>query len=80
MYDKTDPYISISREMSVHVETMKLALLLLVMSVCLIDFVSARGVAMVGKAGNREARIKTCFKKHLCKVVIRSVDKNCFRI
>jgi len=33
---------------------MKFALLLLMMSVCLIDFVSARGVAMVGKAGNRE--------------------------
>ena len=56
--------ISISREMPVHVETMKLALLLLMMSVCLIDFVSARGVAMVGKAGNREARTKTYLRKH----------------
>ena len=42
-------HTSISREMPVHVETMKFALLLLMMSVCLIDFVSARGVAMVGK-------------------------------
>jgi len=40
--------------MPVHVETMKLALLLLMLSDCLVDFVSARGVAMVGKAGNRE--------------------------
>ena len=66
-------HTSISREMPVHVETMKFALLLLMMSVCLIDFVSARGVAMVGsRSGNREARIKTCLKKHLCKVVVFS--------
>ena len=65
-------HTSISREMPVHVETMKFALLLLMMSVCLIDFVSARGVAMVGKAGNREARIKTCLKKHLYKEVVLS--------
>ena len=36
---------------------MKLALLMLMMSACLIDFVSARGVAVIGSAGNFQARI-----------------------
>ena len=46
------PYIGghISRQMPIHAETMKLALLVLMLSACLLDFVSARGVASVGKA------------------------------
>ena len=56
-------HITISRKILIYMETMKLALLLLMMSACLIDFVSARGVAMVGKAGNREAKIKKYFRK-----------------
>ena len=56
-------HITISRKILIYMETMKVALLPLMMSACLIDFVSARGVAMVGKAGNREARIKTYFRK-----------------
>ena len=50
-----DKITHFSRQMPVHMETMKLALLLLMLSAYLVDFVSARGVAMVGKAGNREA-------------------------
>ena len=34
-----------------HVEMMKFSLLLLILSACLLDFVYARGVAAVGKAG-----------------------------
>lgn len=71
--------------MPVHVETMKLALLLLMLSDCLVDFVSARGVAMVGKAGNREARIKSTFQKTFIWRItslssVQSIVKNRFRI
>ena len=71
--------------MPVHVETMKLALLLLMLSDCLVDFVSARGVAMVGKAGNREARIKNTFQKTFIWRItslssVQSIVKNRFRI
>ena len=55
--------ISIYRKVLIHVETMKLALLLLMMSACLIDFVSARGVAVIGGAGTFQARIKAHFSK-----------------
>ena len=41
--------ISIYRQLPIHMGTMRIALLLLMVSTCLIDFGSARGVAMVGK-------------------------------
>ena len=59
----------ISRQIPVYVETMKLALLLLMMSGCLVDFVSARAAVGHGCVrgclmGKVQARNKTHLRKH----------------
>ena len=41
--------IPISRQMLLQAECIKISMLLVIVSACLIDFASARGVAMVGK-------------------------------